>query len=110
MLTFTTRRVVGGMLSLLRPRRPVLGSPLRPLVCGIHTRFVHGKAGKGSPPGPKAAHPEGSTGKSKVSEWEMLRGLSKHIWPSGSDSFGHKARVVSAVGLLVGAKIVTIQV
>jgi hypothetical protein len=45
-----------------------------------------------------------------VSEQAMLRTLAQHLWPSGPGSVGLKARVAASVGLLVGAKVLTIQV
>lgn len=46
----------------------------------------------------------------KITEADMIRSLGQHVWPSGPDTFGHKARVVSSLGLLLGSKLVTIQV
>ncbi len=39
----------------------------------------------------------------ELSGWKILREMMRHIWPSDQPSL--KARVVIAVGLLVGAKV-----
>ncbi|KAK0649258.1 P-loop containing nucleoside triphosphate hydrolase protein [Cercophora newfieldiana] len=44
----------------------------------------------------------------RKADWAIMKNMSKYLWPK--DSFGDKMRVVLAVGLLVGAKVLNVQV
>jgi hypothetical protein len=85
----------------LRPKR----SRYTPLL-GVHAweKLYGTKANENKP----AAQPQSC--KPKVTEMEMIKSLGPHVWPPGPGTLGHKTRVVTSIGLLVGAKLVTIQV
>lgn len=44
----------------------------------------------------------------RKADWAIMKEMSRYLWPK--DSLGDKARVVLAVGLLVGAKVLNVQV
>ena len=46
----------------------------------------------------------------KITGMTIVKEMKKYIWPSGEGSFRVKARVVASLGLLLGAKLVSIQV
>lgn len=46
----------------------------------------------------------------KITNLYILREMKQYIWPAGPGSFRVKARVVASLGLLLGAKLVSIQV
>ena len=53
-------------------------------------------------PSPTALHAE------EVTDVQILRGMRTHLWPANQPAL--KARVVGAVGLLLGAKVLNVQV
>lgn len=44
----------------------------------------------------------------RKADWAILKEMSQYLWPK--DSYGTRARVVIAVGLLVGSKVLNVQV
>lgn len=44
----------------------------------------------------------------RKADWAIMKQMSRYLWPK--DSLGDKARVLIAVGLLVGAKVLNVQV
>ncbi len=69
-------------------------------------------AGRSDDSKPTAAGSSAVTDKasSVVTDKQMVQTLEQHLWPAGPGHRDLKARVVASVGLLVGAKLLTIQV
>ncbi|KAK0658722.1 putative iron-sulfur clusters transporter [Cercophora samala] len=70
-------------------------------------------AAKGAPKGAKPqfdplATIDKSAQEQRKADWAIMKEMSRYIWPK--DSFGDKMRVMLAVGLLVGAKVLNVQV
>ncbi|CAM9877989.1 unnamed protein product [Phaeothamnion confervicola] len=106
-------------------RAPWASSRLRPLSTTIAPASAArasgdgggGKPGSGkTPPAPrklKAAAGASDDGSERENAGRILRTLAAHLWPSKEMQPDHaaiKARVALSLGLLVGAKLITIQV
>ncbi|KFH48359.1 Iron-sulfur clusters transporter-like protein [Hapsidospora chrysogenum ATCC 11550] len=52
--------------------------------------------------------PEKSTAEQRKADWAIMKEMSRYLWPK--DSLGTKLRVSLAVGLLVGGKLLNVQV
>ncbi|KAJ1325920.1 ATP-binding cassette subfamily B (MDR/TAP) member 7 [Microdochium nivale] len=51
-----------------------------------------------------------STQEQRKADWAIMKEMSQYLWPNGKGSLDTKMRVSLAVGLLVGAKILNVQV
>ncbi|XP_077977686.1 iron-sulfur clusters transporter ABCB7, mitochondrial-like [Glandiceps talaboti] len=47
-------------------------------------------------------------GQKEVTGWEIMKTMTMYIWPK--ESFGIKVRVLAALGLLIGSKLINVQV
>nr|CDP29745.1 Putative iron-sulfur clusters transporter [Podospora anserina S mat+] len=103
-------------------------SPSSPLRAVFHTSLPRPWGPRGPPTpeptqtqtptkgGPKGAKPQfdplaaidKSAQEQRKADWAIMKEMSRYIWPK--DSFGDKMRVMIAVGLLVGAKVLNVQV
>ena len=94
-----------------RTRRCLIASAVRPFSTkhsGVHEAAVGGAvAGK---PSPVSAASSPSPSPDSVTERQMLQTVGHHLWPAGPGHVGLKTRVVASVGLLVGSKLMTIEV
>ncbi|KAH7029040.1 iron-sulfur cluster transporter ATM1 [Microdochium trichocladiopsis] len=51
-----------------------------------------------------------STQEQRKADWAIMKEMSKYLWPKGKGSLDTKMRVSLAVGLLIGAKLLNVQV
>ncbi|KAK3376164.1 P-loop containing nucleoside triphosphate hydrolase protein [Lasiosphaeria ovina] len=65
------------------------------------------KAGRPVPVDPLAALDK-SAQEQRKADWAIMKEMSRYLWPK--DSWGDKMRVMLSVGLLVGAKVLNVQV
>ncbi|KAI5863828.1 P-loop containing nucleoside triphosphate hydrolase protein [Durotheca rogersii] len=99
----------------LPPRRPQLGlspDPGRPPKCDPNLAQFSSQASK-KPPGasvPKdpLAAIDKSAHEQRKADWAIMKEMAHYLWPK--DSLGTKLRVSLAVALLVGAKVLNVQV
>ncbi|KAK4113233.1 P-loop containing nucleoside triphosphate hydrolase protein [Canariomyces notabilis] len=68
---------------------------------------TNSKPGRPPPVDPLAAVDK-TAQEQRRADWAIMKEMSRYLWPK--DSWGDKMRVVLAVGLLVGAKVLNVQV
>lgn len=103
--------VIGKPLTLglkCLPYRPLMGNS-----SSLIWRRAIGAMGKGPITGPKIEAPKASENGAKsrtptMSELKILKNLIQYIWPKGNTKV--KVRVLVALALLIGAKILNVQV
>ncbi|KXJ90152.1 iron-sulfur clusters transporter atm1 [Microdochium bolleyi] len=102
------------------PTLSYLSTQKRPSLHTVLQQNVQGKALFGS----QAPKPPTSTDKSKdplavdnksaqeqrKADWAIMKEMTQYLWPKGKGSLDTKMRVSLAVGLLVGAKVLNVQV
>lgn len=86
----------------------------------LHRKDVHGQrplpgpkaamhaTAKVAKPDPLLAEQTLSTKEQRKADWAIMKEMSKYLWPR--DNMGTRARVGLSVGLLVGAKLLNVQV
>ena len=69
-----------------------------------------GSAGKAKHPQPvdPLAEINKTAQEQRKADWAIMKEMSRYLWPK--DSWGDKSRVLIAIGLLVGAKVLNVQV
>ncbi|KAK4184550.1 putative iron-sulfur clusters transporter [Podospora australis] len=85
------------------PRGPPVEEPPQ-----IPAKGLPGKGGKPSPQFDPLATIDKTAQEQRKADWAIMKEMSRYLWPK--DSWGDKMRVLLAVGLLVGAKVLNVQV
>lgn len=83
----------------------------------LHRKDVHGqrslpatpaKPAKPATPDPLLNEQIVTNKEQRTADWAIMKEMSKYLWPK--DNLGTRARVALSVGLLVGAKVLNVQV
>lgn len=109
---------------LQRLRATPLSSPLTRVFATspIHRKDAHGQRAAGAPTAPKKAVPAEPFSKAdkllaeqlvsnkeqRKADWAIMKEMTSYLWPK--DSFGTRLRVGLSVGLLIGAKLLNVQI
>jgi ATP-binding cassette subfamily B (MDR/TAP) protein 7 len=75
----------------------------------LHRKDAHGQRPlPGSKPDPLFNEQVATNKEQRKADWAIMKEMSKYLWPK--DNLGTRARVGLSVGLLVGAKVLNVQV